>query len=84
MYMHWQILYENSTIESFKLLKILNQYLSEVTVTQIEEDNEKVDLGLEVKQELTPLSFEVKKAMLTAENRKAEALDMLRLRETLR
>ena len=82
--MHSRILYENSVIEPFKILKILNQYISEVTVTQIKEDNEKVNLGIEVKQELTPLSFEVKTAMLTAENRKAEALNMLRLRETLR
>ena len=82
--MHSETLYENSIIEPFKLLTILNQYISEVTVTQIEEYNERVDPGIEVEQELAPLSFEVKTAMLTAENRKAEALNMLRLRETLR
>ncbi|MDH5451481.1 MAG: hypothetical protein OEX77_11430 [Candidatus Bathyarchaeota archaeon] len=82
--MHSQVMYENSIIEPSKLRKILNQYVSEVSVTQLKEDNERVGLGIEADQEFAPLSFEVKKAMLNAESRKAEALNMLRLRETLR
>jgi len=46
--------------------------------------NESVGLGIGTEQEVMPVFIDVTKIMLEAERKKAEALNMLRLRETLR
>jgi len=87
--MYTQTVYENSILEPLKTLTILNQYVSEILAARpnevlIEDANESVGLGVGTNQEIALVSLEVKKAMLEAERRKAEALNMMRLRETLR
>lgn len=86
--MYTQVVYENGIL-STRIMTILNQYLSERFAARpnevlIEDADGNVGLGISADQEIMLVSFEVKKAMLEAEIRKARALDMLRLRETLR
>ena len=87
--MYAQVVYENSILGPPRILRILNQYVSERFETRpdevlIEDANESVGLGIGADQEIMPISYEVKRAMLEAERRKAEALNMLRFKETLR
>lgn len=86
--MYAQVVYENGILRPH-IMTILNQYLSERFATSpnevlIENANKNVGLGIRSDQKIMPISFDVKKAMLEAERRKAEALNMLRLKETLR
>jgi len=67
----------------------LNQCVDERLTTKhnavsLEGTNKSTGLNAITCQEIKPVSFDVRKAMLEAERRKAEALNMLRLRETLR
>jgi hypothetical protein len=69
-------------------MTILNKYVSEILAETYElyiEDSDK-SLGFSIgsNQEIALVSLEVKKAMLEAERRKAEALNIIRLKETLR
>jgi ABC-type lipoprotein release transport system permease subunit len=86
--MYAQVVYENSTLRPH-ITPILNQYVSERFATRpnevlIGDTNENVGLGISADQKITLISSDVKNAMLEAERRKAEALNMLRFRETLR
>lgn len=87
--MYARFVYENSILGPPKILEILNQYVSQRSAIRpnevlIEDAKENVGLGIGADQEIMPISFDVKKAMLEAERRKAEALNMMRLKETLR
>jgi len=86
--MYTQFVYENSAGEPPRILVILNQYISEILAKPAElhseDSDESLDFSTGSNQEVVLQSFEVRKAMLQAERRKAEALDMLRLKETLR
>lgn len=85
--MYTRFVYENSILGP-RIMKILNQYVSEIFAETYElhiEDSDK-NLGFSIgsNQEIALVSLEAKKAMLEAERRKAEALNMMRLKETLR
>lgn len=70
-----------------KTLTVVNECVSEEFPKRqalIADVNESVSLETGADQEVTPISLDVKKAMLESERRKAEALSMLRLREILR
>ena len=67
----------------------LNQRVNQRLTTKLNEDfvehaNRSIGLDATTGQEIKPAFFEVKNALSEAERRKAEALNMLRLRETLR
>ena len=85
--MYKQFVYENSILGS-RIMTILNRYASEILAETYElhiEDSDK-SLGFSIgsNQEIALISLEVKRAMLEAERRKAEAFNMMRLKETLR
>ena len=87
--MYVQSVYENSILGPSKIMRFLNQFVSQGFATRpneflVEDANENVGLDMAVDQKIIPMSFEVKKAMLEAERKKAETLNMLRLKETLR
>lgn len=86
--MYMRFVYENSVGQPPKILAILNQYVSEMLAKpaelHIEDSDESQGFSTGSNQEIALPSFEVRKAMLQAERRKAEALNMLRLKETLR
>ena len=92
--MYAQIWYEQSMLGLLDILRQpmhvnLNQQTSERFVTKSNEvpteyANESVGLGLGTGQEVMPVFLDVTKIMLEAEKKKAEGLNMLRLRETLR
>ena len=86
--MYAQVVYENGILKPH-IMAILNQYLSErfTTMPNIdlrEDTNQTAGLGIIADQKISPTSFDVKNAILEAERRKAEALNMLRFKETLR
>jgi len=92
--MNTQIVYEHSMLGLQDVLAHqmhirLNQCVNERLTTKhnavsVEGNNKSTGLNAITGQEVKPMFFDVKKAMLEAERRKAEALNMLRLRETLR
>ena len=92
--MYTQIVYEHIMLGHQDILThqthiYLNQRVSERLTTKhnevfVEDTNKSMGLSAITGQEIKPVFFDVKKAMLEAERRKAEALNMLRLRETLR
>ncbi|MDH5450062.1 MAG: hypothetical protein OEX77_04025 [Candidatus Bathyarchaeota archaeon] len=92
--MNTQIVYEHSmlglqNVLTYQMHIRLNQCVNEKLATKlnavfVEGTNKSMGLNAITGQEIKPVFFDVKKAMLEAERRKAEALNMLRLRETLR
>lgn len=50
----------------------------------IAEVKESISMGIGIEHEVMPISLDAKKTMLESERRKAEALNMLRLREISR
>ena len=66
-----------------------DQQTNEIFVTKsheapIEYANDNVGLGISIEQEVIPVFLGVTKIMLEAERKKAEALNMLHLRDMLR
>jgi len=84
--MYMRFVYENSILGS-GMVTILNRYAGELLASPVElhikDCGESLRFGTGSNQEIAPSSFEVRKAMLQAERRKAEALNMLRLKETM-
>ena len=92
--MYAQVWCEQSALGCIDILKQPiyvghDQQTSELFVTKSHEvpteyANDSVSLGVGIEQEVMPVFLDVTKIMLEAENKKAEALNMLRLRDMLR
>ena len=90
--MYAQVVYENESLGPSTVLKFLNPYVLQMLAAKLNEDNMEhtnESAGLACMQtcisqdrEAALISFYVRTAMFEAERRKAEALNMLRLRET--
>ena len=87
-----QVVYENESLGPPTVLKFLNPYVLRMLAAKLNEDNMEhtnESAGLACMQtcisqdrEAALISFYVRTAMFESERRKAEALNMLRLRET--
>lgn len=92
--MYAQVVYENESLGPPIVLKFLNPYILRMLAAKLNEDNmehttESAGLAgmhpcISQDREAALISFYVRTAMFEAERRKAEALNMLRLRETLK
>ena len=92
--MYTQIVYEHSVLGhedklTHQTRMHLNLRVNQRLTTKLNEDffehaNRRMGLDATTGQEIKPVFSDVRETMLEAERRKAEALNMLRLRETLR
>jgi len=92
--MYAQVVYENEALRPPIVLKFLNPYVLRMLAAKLNEDNmehtnESTGLAcmhpcISQDREAALISFYARTAMFEAERRKAEALNMLRLRETLK
>ena len=90
--MYAQVVYENESLGPPTVLKFLNPYVLRMLAAKLNEDNMEhtnESAGLACMQtcisqdrEAALISFYVRTAMFESERRKAEALNMFRLRET--